>query len=102
LEIFKQGNQTMKRQDDTVSQKPYVMLGAGRLVASLWKAGDERSGWTENPLIRHASSIIDYIFRWLGLQFSDAYTQEKLAADNALSEVSEQQSLAVQAGQADG
>jgi len=29
----------------------------------------EPSGFTKNPDIRNASSIIDYVFRWLGLQF---------------------------------
>ena len=39
----------------------------------------EPSGWTRDPAIRHASSVIDYIFRWLGIQFSETYRQEKLA-----------------------
>jgi hypothetical protein len=25
--------------------RPYAMLGAGRLVSSLWKHGDQHSGW---------------------------------------------------------
>jgi ribonucleoside-diphosphate reductase alpha chain len=29
----------------------------------------EPSGWTHNPEIRHAKSIMDYIFRWLALKF---------------------------------
>jgi ribonucleoside-diphosphate reductase alpha chain len=29
----------------------------------------EPSGFTKNPQIRNASSIIDYVFRWLGCQF---------------------------------
>jgi ribonucleoside-diphosphate reductase alpha chain len=29
----------------------------------------EPSGFTKNPDIRNASSIIDYVFRWLGIQF---------------------------------
>jgi ribonucleoside-diphosphate reductase alpha chain len=29
----------------------------------------EPSGFTKNPEIRNASSIIDYVFRWLGYQF---------------------------------
>ena len=29
----------------------------------------EPSGYTKNPQIRNASSIIDYVFRWLGCQF---------------------------------
>ena len=40
----------------------------------------EPSGWTRDPAIRRASSVIDYIFRWLGMQFSEPYRQEKLAA----------------------
>lgn len=38
----------------------------------------EPSGWTFNPDIRRASSVVDYVFRWLGMQFSDAYRLEKL------------------------
>ena len=29
----------------------------------------EPSGWTHNPEIRYAKSIMDYIFRWLALKF---------------------------------
>ena len=29
----------------------------------------EPSGWTKNPDIRQATSIVDYIFRWLGVTF---------------------------------
>ena len=39
----------------------------------------EPSGWTPDLTIRRASSVIDYIFRWLGLQFSETYRQEQLA-----------------------
>jgi ribonucleoside-diphosphate reductase alpha chain len=31
----------------------------------------EPSGWSGNPDIRHASSVMDYIFRWLQLKFGD-------------------------------
>lgn len=30
----------------------------------------EPSGWTNNPELRRVNSIVDYIFRWLGAQFS--------------------------------
>src|SRR5581483_2052323 len=33
----------------------------------------EPSGFTKNPEIRNASSIIDYVFRWLALQFIPGY-----------------------------
>ena len=32
----------------------------------------EPSGWTNNPEVQHANSIVDYVFRWLGAQFLDA------------------------------
>ena len=33
----------------------------------------EPSGWTSNPEIGFAKSIMDYIFRWLQLRFLDGY-----------------------------
>ncbi len=35
----------------------------------------EPSGFTRNPAIRNAASIIDYVFRWMGLQFIPGYAQ---------------------------
>jgi ribonucleoside-diphosphate reductase alpha chain len=35
----------------------------------------EPSGFTKNPEIRSASSIIDYVFRWLAIQFIDGYRE---------------------------
>ena len=35
----------------------------------------EPSGFTKNPEIRNASSIIDYIFRWMALQFIPGYRE---------------------------
>jgi ribonucleoside-diphosphate reductase alpha chain len=35
----------------------------------------EPSGFTKNPEIRNASSIIDYVFRWLSLQFIPGYRE---------------------------
>ena len=29
----------------------------------------EPAGWTKNPQIRHAKSIVDYVFRWLAKKF---------------------------------
>ncbi len=31
----------------------------------------EPSGYTNNPEIRHAKSLMDYLFRWIGLKFPD-------------------------------
>ena len=38
----------------------------------------EPSGWTKNPEIRVAKSVVDYIFRWLGLKFLSKDDQEAL------------------------
>ncbi len=35
----------------------------------------EPSGFTKNPDIRHATSIADYVFRWLGCQFIKGYKE---------------------------
>ena len=35
----------------------------------------EPSGFTKNPEIRSASSITDYVFRWLALQFIPGYRE---------------------------
>jgi hypothetical protein len=38
----------------------------------------EPAGWTKNPELRHVQSLVDYVFRWLGLQCSPEYLSEKL------------------------
>jgi ribonucleoside-diphosphate reductase alpha chain len=40
----------------------------------------EPSGFTKNPEIRSASSIIDYVFRWMALQFIPGYRETLNAA----------------------
>ncbi len=55
----------------------------------------EPSGFTKNPEIRNASSITDYVFRWLAIQFIPGYreanlpnrTQPELAMPGLLEEV---------------
>jgi len=42
----------------------------------------EPSGFTKNPEIRNASSIIDYVFRWLALQFIPGYREASLGSRN--------------------
>ena len=46
----------------------------------------EPSGFTKNPEIRNATSIIDYVFRWLALQFIPGY-RETVAANRAQPEL---------------
>jgi ribonucleoside-diphosphate reductase alpha chain len=38
----------------------------------------EPSGWTGNPEIGMAKSIVDYVFRWLGYRFLSASDREML------------------------
>src|ERR1700683_2933846 len=40
----------------------------------------EPSGFTKNPEIRNAASIIDYVFRWLALQFIPGYREANRTA----------------------
>ena len=35
----------------------------------------EPAGWTGNPDIPNAKSVVDYIFRWLGIQFIPGYRE---------------------------
>jgi len=42
----------------------------------------EPSGFTKNPEIRNASSIIDYVFRWLALQFIPGYREAAVGNRN--------------------
>jgi ribonucleoside-diphosphate reductase alpha chain len=44
----------------------------------------EPSGFTKNPEIRNASSIIDYVFRWLALQFIPGYREATRPAQGEL------------------
>ena len=41
----------------------------------------EPSGWTPHPEIRRAHSLIDYVFRWLGMEFSEGYPQQSAKCD---------------------
>ena len=43
----------------------------------------EPSGFTKNPDIRNATSIIDYVFRWLGCQFVEGYRKETPLLDKS-------------------
>ena len=40
----------------------------------------EPSGWTGNPEIANAKSIVDYVFRWLGTEFCQTADQEMEAS----------------------
>jgi len=46
------------------------------LVGKFSHSRFEPSGWTSNPDIPMAKSIVDYIFRWLGIQFIPGFREE--------------------------
>jgi ribonucleoside-diphosphate reductase alpha chain len=56
----------------------------------------EPSGWTNNPEIRVAKSVVDYIFRWLGLKFLSKDDQEALGLTRTTEEQVETQTRLVE------
>jgi ribonucleoside-diphosphate reductase alpha chain len=65
---------------DTIATLTSISLQYGVPLETLVKKFShqrfEPSGVTKNPDIRFASSVTDYIFRWLGLQFIPGYREE--------------------------
>jgi ribonucleoside-diphosphate reductase alpha chain len=80
---------TMAKEGSTIGG---LMDSIGTLTSLAWQYGVplealarkfahqrfEPSGFTKNPEIRNASSITDYVFRWMALQFVPGY-RESLA-----------------------
>jgi ribonucleoside-diphosphate reductase alpha chain len=64
---------------DTVGTLTSIALQYGVPLESLVKKFAyqrfEPSGFTKNPDIRHATSITDYVFRWLGCEFIKGYKE---------------------------
>ncbi len=64
---------------DTVGTLTSIALQYGVPLESLVKKFAyqrfEPSGFTKNPDIRHATSITDYVFRWLACQFIEGYKE---------------------------
>jgi ribonucleoside-diphosphate reductase alpha chain len=77
---------TMAKEGSTIGG---LMDSIGTLTSLAWQYGVpldalvkkfahqrfEPSGFTKNPEIRNASSITDYVFRWLALQFIPGYRE---------------------------
>ncbi len=88
---------TMAKEGSTIGG---LMDSIGTLTSLAWQYGVplealvrkfahqrfEPSGFTKNPEIRNASSITDYVFRWLALQFIDGY-RESLTVASAQGEL---------------
>ncbi len=86
LKVSKQGS-TVRGLMDTIGVLTSLALQSGvpveTLSAKFEYARFEPAGWTSNREIGHARSIVDYVFRWLGCQFSAEYrkTHPPLALD---------------------
>jgi len=84
---------TMAKEGSTIGG---LMDSIGTLTSLAWQYGVplealvrkfahqrfEPSGFTKNPEIRSASSITDYVFRWLAFQFIPGYRENITAARN--------------------
>jgi ribonucleoside-diphosphate reductase alpha chain len=99
-EIFIQMNKegsTIGGLMDTVATLTSMALQYGVPLQSLVKKFAyqrfEPSGFTKNPDIRHATSITDYVFRWLGCQFikgfKEATSPNKAQAELPMKELGE-------------
>jgi ribonucleoside-diphosphate reductase alpha chain len=73
IKMAKQGS-TMSGLMDTIGILTSVALQYGvpveALVRKLENTRFEPSGWTPNAAIGEATSVVDYLFRWLDLTFS--------------------------------
>ena len=69
---------------ESVSKLITLSLQYGILLATLVKEFEnqrfEPNGSTKNPELKHASSVIDYVFRWLGIQFIPGYREANMPA----------------------
>jgi len=78
IQMAKEGS-TIGGLMDTVATLTSLSLQYGVPLESLVKKFAyqrfEPSGFTKNPDIRNATSITDYVFRWLGCQFINGYKE---------------------------
>jgi ribonucleoside-diphosphate reductase alpha chain len=88
---------------DTVGTLTSIALQYGVPLESLVKKFAyqrfEPSGFTKSPYIRHATSITDYVFRWLACEFIEGYKEatspNRTQPDLPLKEISEIEKKAV-------
>jgi ribonucleoside-diphosphate reductase alpha chain len=79
LKMAKEGS-TMSGMADTVGTLTSLLLQHGITVDSLARKFEhmkfEPSGWTSNKAIPNATSLIDYVFRWMAITFSQEYRDD--------------------------
>ena len=82
IHVSKEGS-TVSGLMDAVGTLTSVALQSGVPLSTLVKKFQhmrfEPSGWTRNPDISHADSILDYVFRWMGQR----YLEGDIAPDQA-------------------
>jgi ribonucleoside-diphosphate reductase alpha chain len=96
IQMAKEGS-TIGGLMDTVATLTSIALQYGVPLESLVKKFAyqrfEPSGFTKNPDIRNATSITDYVFRWLGCQFISGYKEatapSRMQPDLPMKEISE-------------
>jgi ribonucleoside-diphosphate reductase alpha chain len=79
IKMAKQGS-TMSGLMDTIGVLTSLALQYGVPVETLARKFEqmrfEPSGTTHNPEIRHATSVVDYVFRWVAITFSAEFRTE--------------------------
>lgn len=79
IKMAKQGS-TMSGLMDTIGILTSLALQYGVPVEALARKFQymrfEPSGWTHNGVICEAHSVTDYVFRWLGIRFSEEFREE--------------------------
>ena len=87
IHISKEGS-TVSGLMDAVGALTSVALQSGvpleTLVRKFSHSRFEPSGWTRNPQIGHASSILDYVFRWMGMRYLESDQADVAAAQAPL------------------
>ena len=87
IHISKEGS-TVSGLMDAVGALTSVALQSGvpleTLVRKFSHSRFEPSGWTRNPQIGHASSILDYVFRWMGMRYLETEQVDVAAAQAPL------------------
>ena len=75
IHISKEGS-TVSGLMDAVGALTSVALQSGvpmeTLVRKFSHSRFEPSGWTRNPQMGYASSILDYVFRWMGMRYLES------------------------------
>ena len=87
IHISKEGS-TVSGLMDAVGTLTSVALQSGVPLSTLVKKFRhmrfEPSGWTRNPEINQADSILDYVFRWMGLRYLDEELNDEIADQSRL------------------